>query len=106
MEILSGYGTLVHGEAVAIGMVLASSVSVALGHCGEDDRDRIVTLLERYGLSFVVPRFERHTLVETLLADKKNRSGVIRFICNRSIGNQIVENLTVDQLLSLSGLEV
>jgi 3-dehydroquinate synthase len=106
IETLAGYGTLVHGEAVAIGMALAARVSLAMGYCGEGERSRIVALLERFDLPHTPPRIDHSRLAETLLTDKKNRSGIIRFICNRGIGDHVVANLTVEQLLSLSGLEV
>jgi 3-dehydroquinate synthase len=106
IETLAGYGTLVHGEAVAIGMALAARVSLARGYCSEADRSRIVALLERFGLPHTPPRIDRSLLAETLLTDKKSRSGIIRFICNRGVGDHVVGNLTVEQLLTLSGLEV
>lgn len=106
LETLAGYGTLLHGEAVAIGMSLAARVSVALGHCSEEERSRILSLLERFGLVSTVPRVRRSDLVDILQKDKKSRGGVIRFICNRGIGEYVVENLSTERLLSLSGLEV
>lgn len=106
IETLAGYGTLVHGEAVAIGMALAARVSLARGYCSEGDLSRIVALLERFGLPHVPPLIDRSRLAETLLMDKKSRSGIIRFICNRGIGDHVVGNLSVEQLLALSGMEV
>jgi 3-dehydroquinate synthase len=106
METLAGYSQLVHGEAVAIGMALAARVSMACGHCNDQDIARIVALLNRFGLPHSTPQAERNRLVETLLTDKKSRGGVIKFICNRGIGDYVMENLTTEQLLILSGLEV
>lgn len=106
METLSGYGQLVHGEAVAIGIALAARVSMSLGHCNELDVTRIGDLLSRFGLPLIAPSFDHKRLVNILMADKKNRSGIIKFICNRGIGDYVVENLTAEQLLILSGLEV
>lgn len=106
IETLAGYGTLVHGEAVAIGMVLAARISLAGGYCSEGDVSRIVALLGRFGLPCIPPRIDQGRLAETLLTDKKSRSGIIRFICNRGIGDCVVVNLTAEQLLTLSGLEV
>jgi 3-dehydroquinate synthase len=106
METLAGYNKLVHGEAVAIGMELAARVSMARGHCNDQDIARIVTLLNRFGLPHSTPQIERNRLVKTLLTDKKSRDGVIKFICNRGIGDYVMENLTTEQLLILSGLEV
>ncbi len=106
IETLAGYGTLVHGEAVAIGMVLAARISQSGGYCDERDVARVVALLERFGLPCAPPPVDRSRLAETLLTDKKSRGGIIRYVCNRGIGDCVVVNLTVEQLLTLSGLEV
>ncbi|NVN89502.1 MAG: 3-dehydroquinate synthase [Desulfuromonadales bacterium] len=105
-ETLAGYSSMVHGEAVAIGMACAARVSVACGHCTVEDSARIIDLLNRFGLPFTPPQVEKRHLMDTLLTDKKCGSGVIKFICNRGIGDHVVENLTTEQLLTLSGLEV
>ena len=106
METLSGYGALAHGEAVAIGMALAARISMVHGHCNDQDCARISALLDRFGLPHTAPHFERRQLIDTLRTDKKSSSGSIKFICNRGIGDHVMESLTTEQLLTLSGLEV
>ena len=54
-EALSGYRGLVHGEAVAIGMVLAARVSAAEGLCSQEDVSRICALITRCGLPVEIP---------------------------------------------------
>ena len=105
-ETQAGYRELVHGEAVAIGMVLATRISVRLGHCSEADAERIATLITRFGLGVSPPPFERSRLLDAILTDKKNRDGAISFICNQGVGNYAVEQLLPEKLLTLSGLEV
>lgn len=105
-EALSGYSGLVHGEAVAIGMALAASLSRRLGHCTQSDVERIVSLLGRCGLSATVPSFERRQLIEALMADKKSRGNIITFICNQGIGMYVLAKHSPEELLKLSGLEV
>lgn len=106
IETLSGYCDLVHGEAIAIGMRLAAHVSLSLGYCTQGDFQRIVDLLSAFGLSLTPPVVERSRLLAAVMTDKKSRSGVISFICNRGIGGYVVEKLTSEQLLTLSGMEV
>lgn len=104
-EALSGYSCLVHGEAVAIGMALASKVSEARGLCSRDDAARIVSLIEKCGLSVAVPAFDRQKLLNAISADKKSKSGAITFICNQGIGMYQMSKHTPEELLGLSGLE-
>jgi 3-dehydroquinate synthase len=105
-ETVAGYRELVHGEAVALGMVLAARISAGLGHCRGADVERITTLITRLGLRTVPPEAERASLLEAVVTDKKSRNGSISFICNQGIGNYAVEQLLPDKMLTLSGLEV
>lgn len=104
-EALSGYSSLVHGEAVAIGMSLAAQVSAARGFCSQEDLDRIVALIERSELSVKVPIFDRRKLLESIATDKKAKSGLITFICNSGIGMYAMSQHSPEELLWLSGLE-
>jgi 3-dehydroquinate synthase len=106
IETQSGYGVLVHGEAIAIGMKLAAQISMRLGYCNQEDVQRIESLLTAFGLSLTPPAVDLNRLRTSVMTDKKSRSGVINFICNRGIGSHVVEKLTSEQLLTLSGMEV
>jgi 3-dehydroquinate synthase len=105
-EMLAGYSEFVHGEAVAVGMVLAARISAGLGHCATAEIERIESLIARFGLRTEPPAVERHAMLAAILTDKKSRDGAISFICNRGIGNFAVEQLLPEELLTLSGLEV
>lgn len=104
-EAVSGYCSLVHGEAVAIGMILAAQVSSSLGECSPRDVVRISTLLSRCGLPVNVPQYDRNQLLNAVAADKKSKSGSITFICNKGIGRYAMSQHTSEELLKLSGLE-
>ncbi|OHB25607.1 MAG: 3-dehydroquinate synthase [Desulfuromonadaceae bacterium GWB2_53_15] len=106
LETLAGYRELVHGEAVAIGMVLAVRICVARGHCSEMDAGRIVGLIKSFGLPVTPPVVDRTSLLDAISKDKKSRNGAINFICNQGIGSYVEEKLFPEQLLALSGLEV
>jgi len=97
-ETLSGYRDLVHGEAVAIGMVQAAQLSQREGYCSEHEVARIVALLQRLGLPTVAPEVVRADLVNALSKDKKNRSGTLQYICNRGIGLHAMHQFTPAQL--------
>ncbi len=104
-EALSGYRGLVHGEAVAIGMVLAARISAAEGLCRQDDVLRICALIARCGLPIGIPHYDRQLLLNAIAADKKSKSGSITFICNQGIGKYAMSHHTPEELLKLSGLE-
>jgi 3-dehydroquinate synthase len=104
-ESLSGYQGLVHGEAVAIGMVLAARISQSLSLCSHEDVTRITSLVDRCGLSLTIPSFDHEQMVAAIATDKKSRSGLIAFICNQGIGSYAMSHHTPQELLVLSGLE-
>lgn len=79
LERLAGYGSLRHGEAVAVGMVLAARLSAALGLCSADLPDRIAAVLERLGLPTRWPA-DPEALVRAARADKKARAGAIHMV--------------------------
>jgi 3-dehydroquinate synthase len=104
-EALSGYRNLVHGEAVAIGMVLAARISFAEGFCSQEDITRITSLITSCGLLVEIPQFDREQLLDAVGSDKKSKNGSITFICNKGIGNYAMSQHTSEELLKLSGLE-
>ncbi|WP_434030301.1 3-dehydroquinate synthase [[Pseudomonas] boreopolis] len=82
-----GSDNLVHGEAVAVGMVLAARLSAALGMAPEADTEALRTLLERYGLPTAIPAgLEPDRLLARMRLDKKNLAGRLRLVLWRGIG--------------------
>ncbi len=87
LETAIGYGRLLHGEAVAIGMVCAARLSAALGRAAADDAERLVALLQRLGLPTELPEaIEPQALLPLMRLDKKAVSGQSRLILWRGIG--------------------
>lgn len=96
VETLSGYGVIKHGEAVAIGMVMAARISQRLGYCSADEVSRICTLLGRYGLPVTPPDFTVDEYLEIMRRDKKVKDGGIRVVLNHGIGSarlHLLDNL-------------
>lgn len=106
LELLAGYSGYVHGEAVAVGMILAARISRQLGCCSDKDVARITALVERFGLDATAPVVSRKELLDAVSADKKSAGGAISFICNCGIGGHETRKLLPEELLALSGLEV
>ena len=100
IETTTDYKGYLHGEAVAIGMVLASELSVELGLLTRADRDRIRKLIELAGLPTGLQPGDPD--VETLHAatfrDKKVADGKLRFIVAEKIGSSKVVTDVADAL--------
>jgi 3-dehydroquinate synthase len=87
LETCAGYGALLHGEAVAIGMVCAARLSVRLGMAPAADTAALQLLLERLGLPTTVPpALAPAVLLDAMRLDKKNTSGALRLILWRGPG--------------------
>jgi 3-dehydroquinate synthase len=95
LETSAGYGTLLHGEAVAIGMVLAARLSAALGRAPAADTERLERLLAALDLPVALPAgHAADELLALMRLDKKNLSGRLRLILWNGIGDaQIVPDV-------------
>lgn len=82
-----GYGEVLHGEAVAIGMCLAADLSHRLGWLRAGELERVVALLRRAGLPTSAPAaLDAGRFLELMAVDKKNLEGVLRLILLEGIG--------------------
>ncbi|MCX7513797.1 3-dehydroquinate synthase [Frateuria sp. STR12] len=105
LETAGHYTKLLHGEAVAIGMVLAARLSERLGMSNAPDTARLQRLLERLGLPIAVPAgSDAKQLLALMRLDKKNTADTLRLILWRGIGRaEIVGG--VDEATVISVLE-
>jgi 3-dehydroquinate synthase len=90
IEAGTGYGTWLHGEAVAAGMVMAARLSERMGHLSNADVDRVVRVLERAGLPLAAPDLGRERYLDLMGHDKKVEGGRLKFVVLRTIGDAIV----------------
>jgi 3-dehydroquinate synthase len=91
LEAEAGFSdTLLHGEAVAIGLAFAFRFSAERGLCPAADADRVVAHLQSVGLPM---RFDADParLVEHMRGDKKAVAGSVPFILARGIGQAFVD---------------
>jgi 3-dehydroquinate synthase len=87
IETVAGYsGDFHHGEAVAAGMVAECRLAERLGWIGTDVTERLVCLLDRFGLPTSAAGLDPEQLLEAMGRDKKNRRGRIRIVLPRAIG--------------------
>jgi 3-dehydroquinate synthase len=103
LETATGYGTLLHGEAIAIGMCLAARLSARLGRATDADAERLADLLRRFGLPAAIPAgIDAQHLLDLMRLDKKNVSGRLRLILWRGIGHaEIVSDLDENAVRSV-----
>ena len=86
---------LVHGEAVAIGLVAAFRFSVALGHCSGQDAVRVTNHIRQVGLPteiYDIPGFNASAedILDAMAQDKKVSRGQLTFILTRAIGESFI----------------
>ena len=86
IEAATGYGTWLHGEAVAAGMVMAAELSALMGHLKKTDVGRVRDLLRRAGLPVAGPALAPERLMELMALDKKAAQGRTRFVVLDAIG--------------------
>lgn len=92
IETEMGYGTWLHGEAVAAGMVLAARLSEHKGYLKAADTQRIIALLDAFQLPTTPPDIAANTWLKHMQHDKKNQNGQIRLVLLRQIGQAIIES--------------
>jgi 3-dehydroquinate synthase len=86
-EALIGYGELLHGEAVSIGMMCAAQLAQRLGRVDAAFVDRQKVLSETLGLPTDVPKLDRAKILATMMHDKKVAHGKLRFILPTRMGH-------------------
>ena len=86
IETATGYSEWLHGEAVAVGMIMAARLSQALGHLTADDYQRIFGLTEAAGLPTKPPALSPQQFLDLMAVDKKVARGVLRLVLLRRIG--------------------
>ena len=79
LETLTGYEQFLHGEAVAVGLLVALRLGERLGRHGPDPYRRTRALLAALGLPIASPRLDPDAVLDVMARDKKADGG-IRFV--------------------------
>jgi 3-dehydroquinate synthase len=85
-ETVGGYGSWLHGEAVAAGMICASRLGELHGLIDASITQRQRELLERFGLPTAPKNWPIARLIEVMQSDKKAQAGRMRFVLPRRLG--------------------
>jgi len=93
LETLTGYRRYLHGEAVAIGMMVAGRLSEIRGLCDAGFCQRLGELLQFFDLPLTIPAgLDTDDILETMKLDKKVIAGETRLILVRSAGKGIIDS--------------
>ena len=102
LESESNYARFLHGEAVAIGMVVAARLSERRGLCEAGTAGRIASLLARFDLPVSIPaELSPDRLQNALGLDKKALASGLRLILLTAIGRAVIDDASpADEILS------
>lgn len=101
----TNYSAYLHGETVAIGMVMANELAVRLGMMKRSEAERVIAVLKKYDLPTAYNIADVEAFYQAFFLDKKSADAAITFILPRSIGGvEITDTIAasdVKQVLAL-----
>jgi len=107
LEQAAGYGTYLHGEAVAIGLVAAARLSRELGSLSEANATRVRQVVAAHRLPATVRKpLARAELDAAMARDKKVRSGKLRFVVLDALGRAAVREDVPPEAVTAAWAEV
>ena len=96
------YKKYLHGEAVAIGMVMANKTAVEMNLMDEDESNRVEKLLKKYDLPITYKINNSASFYETFFLDKKSSDDKITFIIPVGIGGvKITDEINRDMVMNV-----
>jgi 3-dehydroquinate synthase len=102
IETATGYGTWLHGEAVAAGMVIAAELSERCGMLAKGQTARLRALLLRAGLPVIAPPIDERRWQDLMALDKKTAGGNLRFVLLESMGQAVLKSGIAPALVAAS----
>ncbi|OQY09868.1 MAG: 3-dehydroquinate synthase [Fusobacteriia bacterium 4572_132] len=95
VENLTKYKIYRHGEAVVYGMVFAAEIAKELGMVSNDFIEKQNAIFEKFGMDYIIPKYNLEKVLEIFGHDKKVANGEIKFILPEKIGK--VKMLSVSE---------
>ena len=93
IEAAAGYGQLLHGEAISLGLIAATRLSQRYAGLSEIDAVQIISLLEAFQLPQRLPEgMATEAVMGYLRRDKKFQDGQVRFVLVRALGDACVSS--------------
>lgn len=106
IEATAGYGAYLHGEAVAIGLVMAARLSAELKHCTAAQAEQVADVLKSHALPTALRApLKLDPMLAAMRRDKKVRGGRLRFVLQDGVGaastaDDVTEEAAVRALLA------
>ncbi len=90
-------GTIIHGEAVSIGIALSFKLSNKMGFCSQKETERVISLFKKLNLptslkSNKTLSITTSKMLDKFKYDKKNKNDELTFILNKKIGESFIKN--------------
>ena len=89
-------GTVIHGEAVSVGICLAFKLSNIMGFCSQVETIRVINLLKKLKLPIspndINISINTSKMLDKFRYDKKNKNNQLTFILNKGIGKSFIKN--------------
>lgn len=105
IEVHTGYGSWLHGEAISVGIIMAARTSELLGYLSKNDFTRIFSLLKKAGLPIKGPKnMSAASYLPHMIRDKKVISGDIRLVLPLSIGKADIFS-SIDKNIILTAIK-
>lgn len=92
IEAATGYERVLHGEAIAVGMMAAAEIGERLGVTPREIRERQRALFERYGLPARLPGVTADAVLAALAVDKKVAGKRVRWVLLRAAGRPVLKS--------------
>lgn len=90
---------LLHGEAIAIGMILESYISTKMGYLSKDSLEEIAATLSAMYDAETFTKAEIAAIIENLKFDKKNSNGKVLFVLLEKIGSPLLNQEVDNELI-------
>jgi len=98
LEAAGGYRRLLHGEAVALGMIAAAEIGVNMDITPPEAAERLISCVVQFG-PLPKAKFSTSTVMRSLASDKKSVSGRPHFVLIDKLGSPVIRNDVPDEMI-------
>ena len=100
IESTAGYGQLLHGEAISLGLAAAADISIKKFGLSQSDADQMLAALEKFDLPLrLTLDISDETILEALGRDKKFEAGSIRFVIVEKLGDaRVTDDVNLEDI--------